>query len=445
MPDYGQVWTPNEDADWSPYSDGNWVWEPYYGWTWVGNETWGWAPYHYGRWFRYGGAWRWWPGERGIRPVWAPAYVSFLGFGGHFGVGVGFGFGSIGWLPIGPCDPFFPWYGRFGFGFGFFGFNDFLAFRFGGGFHGRFPGAFEPLHGRFDERFSNFRQAEHDPAILRGVNSVHAGEFGHGVVAHDRGISSDEFHNSHFTSGGVPAVPTRESLSASNRSANPGTIRNNQSTRFFGKASRQSVQRSSFSAQAGRVQSAMRTAGGLPAFGNGARVSGNESSPASRARQPGNGNTTATPNRAGTGATQNARPAPAARSFEQQGTERPNTPTAPASGGWQRFNGPANTSSQGQAGRSGSSNTVNAGTRPPLDLRRPVVGGTQYNRPAPVRPTYSGNTAPAPRPSYGPPASSGRSSGGSSGGSSHGGSSGGSSHGSSHGSSGGSHGSSGHH
>jgi uncharacterized protein DUF6600 len=453
VPDYGQVWTPNNVGDdWAPYSDGNWVWEPYYGWTWVGNESWGWAPYHYGRWFRNRGAWSWWPGERGVRPVWGPAYVSFFGFGG---------FGSIGWLAIGPCDPFFPWYGRGRFGFGFFGFNEFASFRFGADFGRRFPGAFGPLHGRFDERFSNFRQAERDPHILRSVNSERAGEFGHGAVAHTRGISSEDFHNSRFTSGGVPAVPTHESLSATNRAANPGTIRNNQNTRFFGSNSRLPVQHNSFNSfneQAGRVQQGMRNSGmNVP-------MSDIHRSPAQPVRSmPGNtglsgnmirqtNNNDVSGNRGGSPTGQ-----PAGRSFEGQGTERTNTSTSPDSGGWQRFNGPANPPSSGQPNRTGSGNTTNTGSRPPLDLRRPVVGGPQYNRPAPTRPTYNGNSAPV-RPTYNgnalpparpsgnsapPPRSSGS---GSSGGGSHGGSSGGSrgSSGGSHGSSGG-HGSSGHH
>src|SRR5579863_10156006 len=119
VPDYGSVWFPSEGPGWAPYRDGRWVYEPYYGWTWVSYEPWGWAPYHYGRWFVYGGNWGWWPGPvyGGYYPVWAPAYVSFFGFGGGgWGVGFGFGFGgrfgSIGWLPCGPGDRFFPWYGR---------------------------------------------------------------------------------------------------------------------------------------------------------------------------------------------------------------------------------------------------------------------------------------------------------------------------------------------
>ena len=62
VPDYGDVWVPNEPEGWVPYRNGNWVYEPSYGWTWVGYEPWGWAPYHYGRWFPYGSAWAWWPG-----------------------------------------------------------------------------------------------------------------------------------------------------------------------------------------------------------------------------------------------------------------------------------------------------------------------------------------------------------------------------------------------
>ena len=62
VPDYGDVWVPNEPDGWVPYRNGNWTYEPYYGWTWVGYEPWGWAPYHYGRWFSYGSSWAWWPG-----------------------------------------------------------------------------------------------------------------------------------------------------------------------------------------------------------------------------------------------------------------------------------------------------------------------------------------------------------------------------------------------
>src|SRR5579884_1271783 len=115
VPGYGWCWTPNAGPGWIPYANGRWVWEPYWGWTWVSYEPWGWAPYHYGRWFFWGSSWVWWPGPvtPAYRPIWAPAYVSFFGFGfgGGFHFGLSFGFGSIGWLPVGPCDPFYRWWG----------------------------------------------------------------------------------------------------------------------------------------------------------------------------------------------------------------------------------------------------------------------------------------------------------------------------------------------
>src|SRR5215813_8369861 len=136
VPGYGEVWQPDQGPDWAPYRAGRWVWEPYWGWTWVSYEPWGWAPYHYGRWFYWNTGWVWWPGPvyPWYRPIWAPAYVSFFGWGGGFGFGVGFG--SIGWLPVGPFDPFCPWFG-FGFNrFAFVGFNSFHRGFFGGRFVG---------------------------------------------------------------------------------------------------------------------------------------------------------------------------------------------------------------------------------------------------------------------------------------------------------------------
>ena len=216
-PDYGQVWVPNEPEGWAPYRDGNWLYEPYYGWTWVGYEPWGWAPYHYGRWMWYGGAWAWWPGPvwgAGFyRPFWAPAYVSFFGFGGGsggFGFGFGFGWGGwggFGWLPIGPCDRFFPWWGGYGGRFGVVGFNRFGTLnRFGG---------IAPLHG--GTRFSNLSHIS-DPHIGGALSTVGAGKFGAGrttVVA----ATHAQLSSARMMTGNLPVVPTRASLSASGRAA----------------------------------------------------------------------------------------------------------------------------------------------------------------------------------------------------------------------------------
>jgi hypothetical protein len=226
-PDYGQVWVPNEPDGWVPYRDGNWTYEPYYGWTWVGYEPWGWAPYHYGRWMYYGSSWAWWPGPVWgggfYRPFWSPAYVSFFGWGGGFGFGVGFGWGGwggFGWLPIGPCDRFFPWWGGYGGRFGFAGWR--------GGNFGRF-GGFAPLHG--GTRFSNVARLN-DAHIGHALSTVNAGRFGAGRVS-AVAATREQIGGARMATGNLPVVPSHASLSASGRAAAPSTIHNTASQHFF--------------------------------------------------------------------------------------------------------------------------------------------------------------------------------------------------------------------
>lgn len=86
-PQYGYVWSPNEDGNFRPYyTNGNWVMTEY-GNTWVSDYPWGWAPFHYGRWTydNYYG-WLWIPGSN-----WGPAWVSWRSGDGYFG-----------WAPLGP-------------------------------------------------------------------------------------------------------------------------------------------------------------------------------------------------------------------------------------------------------------------------------------------------------------------------------------------------------
>src|SRR5579862_2332681 len=224
VPDYGDVWVPNESQDWAPYREGNWTWEPFYGWTWVGYEPWGWAPYHYGRWFWYGNSWAWWPGPVGgfYRPFWAPAYVSFWGWGGGFGFGFGFGgWGGFGWLPIGPCDYFHPWWGGYRGRFGWVG---------RGGWYGGRYGGFRPLHA--GNRFSNIANI-HNEHIGRGLSTVGAGRFGAGRVS-AVAATRQQIGGARMMAGNLPVVPSRASLSASGRAASPSTVRNGGSERFFG-------------------------------------------------------------------------------------------------------------------------------------------------------------------------------------------------------------------
>lgn len=109
--EYGPVWFPNGvAAGWAPYGDGRWAWVEPWGWTWVETEPWGYAPFHYGRWANIGSRWGWIPGPVALVPVYCPALVAFVGGPGF---SIGFSFGNIGvaaWFPLGPSEPFFPWY-----------------------------------------------------------------------------------------------------------------------------------------------------------------------------------------------------------------------------------------------------------------------------------------------------------------------------------------------
>ena len=84
---YGYVWAPDVDEDFSPYvTNGHWVLSDY-GWTWVSDFEWGWAPFHYGRWTfdeNYGNVWI-------PDTVWGPAWVTWRQANGYYG-----------WSPMGP-------------------------------------------------------------------------------------------------------------------------------------------------------------------------------------------------------------------------------------------------------------------------------------------------------------------------------------------------------
>jgi len=128
-PTYGPVWVPTGVAvDWAPYHTGHWTFVGPWGWTWVDDAPWGFAPFHYGRWAYVGGGWGWVPGPVavvaprpgvvvvvgggwGVRPVYAPALVGFVGGGGFSAsIAIGGGVAGVAWVPLGPRDVWIPGY-----------------------------------------------------------------------------------------------------------------------------------------------------------------------------------------------------------------------------------------------------------------------------------------------------------------------------------------------
>lgn len=106
VPDYGPVWYPSAiEIGWAPYRNGHWGFVHPWGWTWIDDAPWGWAPFHYGRWAQFNGRWGWVPGDLHEHHYYAPALVAFVGGapGDHMGAG-------IGWVPLGPHEPFHPYY-----------------------------------------------------------------------------------------------------------------------------------------------------------------------------------------------------------------------------------------------------------------------------------------------------------------------------------------------
>jgi hypothetical protein len=391
VPDYGRVWVPSVGPGWAPYRAGRWVWQPYFGWTWVSYEPWGWAPYHYGRWLPYGAGWAWWPGPLAVYPayypVWAPAYVSFFGWGGGgFGVGVGvgfgFGFGHVGWLPCGPGDWYHPWYGRYGGRYNVVNIHNTTINNFHNGW--------APLHGG-GRGFSNVNAAFRNDRVRAGISSMDSRSFGRGTVpAHQTALSAGEFRNASLVSGKMPVNPGRGSYSATNRVASPTTIRNatSNSQRFY------SPSRNNNSGGAAQPSRGFGTTSNQRNNGN----SGYSNN--TRSAQPNiNGNRGSQP------ATQPHTSNPA------MGSNRGNAPSSTARPGWHTFTPPSSTGTNRQPAPNTQPNTrgpaSNSGNRggfgAPNSASRP-------NQPPNSQPNMRGPTTsnPGNRGGFGTPNSASR-------------------------------------
>src|ERR1700733_11830081 len=268
--------------------------------------------------------------------------------------------------------------------------------------------------------------------VRGGVSSMAGGEFGRGVVAsHQATMSADSFREGNMMTGKMPVAPPRESFSPSGRAASQSAIRSAStgSQHFFSGGSRMN-----------------NTAAGSRSFGNPNEArgqsgfAGNGGSAAQSGHQgwqhfsaPPSGST----NHSGQGFGANG-------SGTLANSSGGSSASGEAAGGnqaenhssWQHFTPPASSS------REGSSNSYNSYSRPPLNMRQPIVtprsGSNTYGaRSNGSNPYGSGGPRGvynAPRPTYSAPRNSGTTSPHSSGGGSHsgGGHSGGGGHGGGH-------------
>ena len=109
--EYGPAWFPQGmPLGWAPYRQGRWAWVSPWGWTWIDHAPWGFAPFHYGRWALIGNNWAWIPGAYMARPAYAPALIVWLGQPG-WNASVSFdSVPTVGWLPLGPREIYYPHY-----------------------------------------------------------------------------------------------------------------------------------------------------------------------------------------------------------------------------------------------------------------------------------------------------------------------------------------------
>jgi len=287
---------------------------------------------------------------------------------------VGFGFGRIGWLALGPRDVFHPWFGA-GHSFTVVNFND---------LHNR--GFVTPGGRAFG---SNLERVMTDERMRNSIMHVSAQDFANGRMTRSAGpVSESMLRSASVMRGGLPVSPARANLGT--RVGNTAGFRSGTANEhYFSRNTESPGRTANFGAGPASSNNWSRYATGnqsgrWPAAVNGGSYSGQRSAPA-------------TPGNQGSWRGFASRPAPSggASGYGQ---------SAPR-GGWQGYSNPSRSYSSGAS-------------RPPLNLNRPIMRQRSEGT------SSSGRSAPSGGRTYSEPHSSGGGGGtshGSSGGSHDGG------------------------
>ena len=336
-PDYGTVWAPRVEPGWAPYRNGRWVWADYYGWTWQSYDSWGWAPYHYGRWFNSPViGWCWYPGGRTSHHYYRPALVAFFGLGsGGIGIGFGGGFGHVGWVPLAPHEPFYPWYGS----------------RYYNGY--RNGGSINNTHITNNINITNvYRNARVDG----GVSSVQAGNFGRGSVRSER-VNREDLTRAGLVRGQVQVAPDRASTRFSDNQSRVQSGSSRDDQRFYSRGQQGRIDRVPFEQQREQIT---RSSGGSspvrtsPRNDGGFRGAVEGSNPATPAAPRDNGGRgTANTDNSGWRRAGEANNTPSNNGRTADPAASPRQNPSNGDGGWRRFGDPGSApADRGNSGRS---------------------------------------------------------------------------------------------
>lgn len=214
---YGWCWRPFVAVGWAPYRLGRWIWLDWYGWTWISYDPWGWAPYHYGRWFWWDNAWLWYPGPViGVRHWWSPALVGWFGWSswGGFAAGVGFGWGAVGWVPLAPFEPLYPWWGP----------------RFAG-----YRNVNYVYQNTTIIHNTNITNIYRNARVRDAITVVRGDDFVRGHTGRPLRLGGEELARASVARGALPFAPARESLRWSDRepAVRRADLNAGRSERFF--------------------------------------------------------------------------------------------------------------------------------------------------------------------------------------------------------------------